>query len=102
MFLEMQKYTPYIWEKVLKFRQGRMEAVFFRIVESGKKKGAIREDMNAGILFLLHYTISRNIFNSEIILKHDITPKELIDTIYNILFIGVLTDDAREYYLNNC
>lgn len=100
-FSDLQKFTPHIWEKISRFRQREMESNFSRIYTIGVKQGLFRGDLNVDILFLMHITIVQQILNPEVLLRLDYSPQEVVDSIYNVMFRGVLTEEAQDKYGSN-
>lgn len=101
-FSDLQKFTPHIWEKIAVFRQKEMEANFVRIFNIGKKQGIFKPELNTDILFFIHITTVQHMLSPDVILKMNVTPQEIVDTIYKVTFTGILTDNAREYYQSQC
>lgn len=94
-FNDVQKFTPQIWSKISKFRQNVIEANFTRIYNIGVKQGIFRSDLNVDILSLVHITIVQQILNPEVLLTLNYSPNEVLDSIYSLLFRGVLTAEAQ-------
>ncbi len=94
-FNDVQKFTSQIWSKISKFRQNVIEANFTRIYNIGVKQGIFRSDLNVDILSLVHITIVQQILNPEVLLTLNYSPNEVLDSIYSLLFRGVLTAEAQ-------
>ena len=99
---DMQKYTPHIWDIIYQFRQKVIEITFSRIFKIGVEKGFFRSDVNAEVLFHMHLTLVQNLVTPSMIMRLQASPKEIMETIINVVFRGVLTDEARQKYADFC
>lgn len=101
-FSDIQKFTPNLWEKIANFRHKEMEANFKKIFIVGQAQDVFRKDINVDLLFLIHLTAVQNILNPDVLLTLNHSPQEVMDTIYTLMFAGILTDKVRNEYINNC
>ncbi len=97
-FTDIQKFIPNIWDKIAAFRKKEMEKNFSRIFKVGVERQVFRSNISGELLFLMHLTIIQHLLNPETLMKMNYTPQMVIATIYDVLFKGVLTDEARDYY----
>ncbi len=101
-FDDMQKYTPHLWDKIYQFRQKVIEKNFVRIFKTGVDMGFFRSDVNIEVLFHMHLTLVQNLVTPSMIMRLQASPKEIVETILNVMFRGVLTDSARQQYSDFC
>lgn len=101
-FDDIQRFTPHLWEKISSFRQKVMEANVVTVFNIGIKQGVFKKDLTVDVLFLMHNATVQNILNPEVLHRLNLPPRDVIETIYDVMFTGVLTENAREYYYNNC
>jgi len=97
-FDDLQKYTPHLWDKIYQFRQKVIERNFSRIFKIGVEQGLFRSDVNAEVLFHMHLTLVQNLVTPTMIMRLQASPKEILETIFSVIFRGVLTDSARQKY----
>ena len=92
---DMKKFTPDLWKRIIDFREEMMRKHFSKLAKYGKQKGYFKEDVNEDVVFLIHIYIFQNILDPAVLAELPMTAKETINSIYNILFTGILTDEGR-------
>lgn len=97
-FVDIKKYFPDIWDKVVDFRRNKMKEHFFKITEVGAKAGVFKPNLKYDLIYMIHRSIIDNIMTPEVLLELPYTPKEAMETIYELLLTGSLSDEFRADY----
>lgn len=101
-FADIRKYMPEIWKKILDFRRIKMKEHFFKIVDTGVKRGVFKPHLKYDLIYHVHRAITDGIMVPEVMVEIPYTPKEAMGVIYELLFTGALTENARGKYHCDC
>jgi TetR/AcrR family transcriptional regulator, cholesterol catabolism regulator len=93
--VDLQRYAPELWKRIEEFRTLRISDVFSRLVDQGINEGYVRKDLNKRVFMLVVLSSIRNVVNPGVLLQESITAREAIDSILNLFFAGILTDQGR-------
>ncbi len=99
-FMDIQSSVPLAWEKIKNFRECEMRDYFIQIYEYGVKKGVFKKDFNQELLYLIHYHVFNRLLSPELISELPLTTSDVIISIYDVLFTGILTEQSNEHYMN--
>jgi hypothetical protein len=69
---------------------------FFRIFDLGVNQGYVKPHIDNEILFLIHYNTIHNILQPEIMINLSLNSEEVLNMIYEVLFMGVLEDKGKK------
>lgn len=94
---EIQKHKPKLWNYIEKFRKENLERIVSQTIEAGKDEGLF-EDVNPEIVFRVFYGAVRNVLIPEFLIANPISSKEAIQKTFDILLIGILTNEGRKLY----
>lgn len=98
-YSDMQKYTPGLWDRMEVFKDELIKRDFYLITSIGVKKGCFRNDINEHVAFLMYYHSVRNIMTPDVLSNLPLTAQDVLGNIYEIMFMGILTEEARVKYL---
>lgn len=81
-----------------RFREDLVHRYFRQLIEEGIQKGAFRSDIDPRVLAMVYLASIRHILNPRVILELGTTALRTYDSIFRLLFEGMLTDEARARY----
>ncbi|MCX7945244.1 MAG: TetR/AcrR family transcriptional regulator, partial [Deltaproteobacteria bacterium] len=91
---DMRLYTPALYQDFLSFREF-MLLRYQGIIKSAQKAGFVRNDINTEILTDILLLSANNILIPEYLMAKNISPSEGLGHILKIIFLGILSEDAR-------
>jgi TetR/AcrR family transcriptional regulator, cholesterol catabolism regulator len=98
IFRDIKTFIPRMWETVVRFREEQVKANFSKILIVGKREGWFRPELNDDVLYLMHLFIFQNILEPEILSQLPMTVSDLMQTVYDVFFRGVLTEKGKSEY----
>ncbi len=99
-FDDIRKFTPDIWEEIQEFNGNAMKNNFEVVFNAGIEQGIFRKDINKELIFMIHYHTFQGILTSDITKKMSISIQELVTQFIEIIFLGVMNDDARKKFID--
>ncbi|MFA6572084.1 MAG: TetR/AcrR family transcriptional regulator [Bacteroidota bacterium] len=98
-FDDVKKYIPEAWANIEKFRVEQMKEGFRKLTEYGKTRGYFRKELNGEIVLYINLFAVQNIITPEFLSRFPMSASDVLESIYDVLFAGVLTDKGRNEYL---
>lgn len=98
---DLKKNAPHIWEEIDEMRQELIQEYFSRMFEDGVKSKVFRSDINPELFMVIYANTIRSVMNPETIAQVPFMVTELFESIIDILFNGILTDEGRSKYRKN-
>ena len=98
MLLDMKKYAPELWKEIETFRREHLLTKVQVMFQQAKKEGLFRDDLNTDIFMLMFINCVEGIINPYTLSEHSFSAKEAFQSVFKILFNGVLTDEARSTF----
>jgi AcrR family transcriptional regulator len=95
---DLQRAAPGQWERVEAFRRDRILENFGRLLRQGMEEGAVRKDLNVRVFQLAHLGAIEKVIHPAVLASESFSGKEAIEEITRIIFIGIMTDEARKEY----
>jgi AcrR family transcriptional regulator len=101
VFLEdLQKYLPEVWEDLNNYKKEAAFTRFKRLIDEGKAKNRIRNNINPQMIVLLYASAVQNLLDpafykqipTEMVQELPVTPALIFDNIINIIYHGILDD----------
>jgi AcrR family transcriptional regulator len=86
---------PELWEKIDRFRRERVFSIITRLLEEGRKKGFVRDDIDGRLVPLLFASAAGSVLTPAQLMMLPFPPVEVFDAFIRILFGGILTESAR-------
>jgi AcrR family transcriptional regulator len=96
---DLKKNAPHIWEEIDKMRQELIQEYFSRMFKEGVESKVFRSDINPELFMVIYANTIRSVMNPETIAQVPFMVTELFESIIDILFNGILTDQARSKYI---
>ena len=100
LFEDLRKSMPEIWNEVhdLKKNKGLEKAT--ELFKQGIEHNVFRNDMGQEIVILMYTSSIQSIMNPETLSQLPISASQALETIFKILFEGILTDEGRMKYVS--
>ncbi len=95
---DLEKISPELIDYIETFRLKLIREKFGRVIREGVRRGVIRSDIDVNVLVDIYYNMIRMVIVKNLLSSQDIDSIELIKTIVEIFFVGVLTEDGRQKY----
>lgn len=89
---------PRVWKQFEEIRNVQFGSFLDRLIEEGIKQNVVRKDVDKSILELVCMGSINTIINPETLCSVPYSQQDAVDAIIKIIFVGVLTDEAREEY----
>lgn len=95
---DLRRNFPELWERIENVRRDTILRNFSRLFSQGVQQGAFREDVNQEILLLTFLSAVQGVINPVVLTQASFSADQALQTIMNIMYEGVLTDEARKRY----
>jgi AcrR family transcriptional regulator len=92
---DIQKSMPRIWRMIDDFRRDKIFKNFKAILESGRRQGLFRADVDEDILLEMFADLVGRFVNPEAVLRSGRSPAESFESVIKVFFQGILTDTGR-------
>lgn len=96
---DIQKSAPQIWKEIDDFRRNKILKNFKVILESGRKEGLFRGDIDPDLLLQMFTYLIGEFINPQVVLRSGRSPAEAFESVIKVFFQGILTDRGREHFL---
>ena len=95
---DVQKKLPHIGRRIDQFRQDMIYTRFSALIEEGIEQGWIRSDINKQLFVMMWLNSIQSIAKPDVLAHLPLTLNEVIDSVFNIFFLGVLTTEAKTHF----
>lgn len=95
---DLRRSAPEIWQEVEQNRQRCIQDDFGALLEEGRKRGDFRKDIDPQVFMMIYADTLRHVVNPQAFAQLGIPPARVLETVYKVLFEGILTDKARKEY----
>jgi AcrR family transcriptional regulator len=95
---DMRRSAPHVWTEVEKGRQRCIQEDFGALLKEGRERGDFRKDVDPRIFMMIYAETIRNVINPQAFAELGVPPARVFETVYKVLFEGILTDKARKEY----
>jgi AcrR family transcriptional regulator len=92
---DIQRNAPGIWREIDEFRRDKIFKNFKIILDSGRREGLFRSDVDPDLLIEMFAYLIGEFLNPEAILRSGRPPAEAFESIIKVFFQGILTDGGR-------
>jgi AcrR family transcriptional regulator len=93
---DLQKHVPGLWKEVEKFRQDKIARNFKIILESGRREGYFRADVDLDLLLAMFASLVQEFINPAALMRSGRSPAETFESIIKVFFQGIVTDKGRQ------
>ncbi len=95
---DLQRNMPQLWDSVEKGRQKCIQEDFGALLQEGRSRGDFRADVDPAVFMTIYAETVRNVLNPQSFARLGKPPARVLETVYKVLFEGMLTDKARKEY----
>jgi AcrR family transcriptional regulator len=95
---DIQKGAPGVWRMIDDFRRERIFENFKGILESGRREGLFREDVDIDLLLEMFADLVGRFINPEAILRSGRSPAQAFESVIKVFFQGILTEAGRRNF----
>jgi AcrR family transcriptional regulator len=95
---DMRRSAPEVWNEVEQNRQRCIHEDFGALLKEGRDRGDFRDDIDPQVFMLIYAETLRNVVNPQSFAQLGVPPARVFETVYKVLFEGILTDKARKEY----
>lgn len=95
---DLRRSAPEIWQEVEQNRQRCIHEDFGALLEEGRKRGDFRKDIDPQVFMMIYAEVIRNVISPQAFAQLGMPPARVLETVYKVLFEGILTDKARKEY----
>jgi TetR/AcrR family transcriptional regulator, cholesterol catabolism regulator len=92
---DLQRHAPGTWQEIEAFRQEKIAKNFRVILESGRREGFFREDVDLDLLLAMFASLVREFVNPAALLRTGRSASETFESVIKVFFQGILTDKGR-------
>ena len=92
---DVQRTAPGVWKDVEAFRHDKLLTNFKVILESGRRQGLFRSDVDAGLLLRMFIRLIEEFINPAEIMRSGGSPTAAFESVIKVFFQGILTDKGR-------
>jgi AcrR family transcriptional regulator len=92
---DVNKKLPHIGRRIEQFRQDMIYTRFDALIEEGIKQGWIRSNINKQLFVMMWLNSIQSIAKPDVLAHLPLTLNEVIDSVFNTFFLGVLTAEAK-------
>ncbi|MGA2532976.1 MAG: TetR/AcrR family transcriptional regulator [Candidatus Aminicenantales bacterium] len=95
---DIQKSAPQIWKEIDSFRHDKILKNFKVILESGRKEGLFRGDIDLDLLLQMFTYLIGEFINPQALFRSGRSPAEAFESVIKVFFQGILTEPGREHF----
>lgn len=92
---DVRRHAPETFDKIDRFRRRMMSRYFGQLLERGRARGFLREDLSATVVMEIALTLITTIVTPESLQRLNVSPAEAFNTILSVLLEGLLTPAGR-------
>lgn len=95
---DMRRSAPEAWDDVEENRRRCIQEDFGALLKEGRERGDFRKDVDPKVFMMIYAETLRNVVNPQAFAQLGVPPARVFETVYKVLFEGMLTDKARKEY----
>jgi len=95
---DIQRSAPRVWREIDDFRREKIFKNLKLILESGRREGLFRGDVDVEILLEMFADLISRFVNPEAILRSGRTAAEVFESVVKVFFQGILTESGRRNF----
>jgi AcrR family transcriptional regulator len=97
-FRDMQRYAGDVWSEIERERTRILKEQFGRFLDTGTEKGILRPGIEGSVLLTALLSLVQQMINPEVLAQTSKTLAQAIEEVFEILFLGILTEEGRKAY----
>jgi AcrR family transcriptional regulator len=95
---DMRRTAPEVWDEVESNRRRCIQEDFGALIQEGLRRGDFRKDVDPRLFVMIYAETVRNVINPQAFAQLGLPPARVFESVYKVLFEGMLTDKARKEY----
>ena len=92
---DLQRAAPAVWQEVHDFRQDKILKNFRIILESGRREGYFRADVDLDLLLRMFLSLVQQLVTPEEVRRTGRAPAAIFESVIKVFFQGILSDKGR-------
>jgi AcrR family transcriptional regulator len=92
---DLRRNAPDVWEDIERFRRQKIIINFITLLEAGVGEGVFRVDIDRDLVLKMFLNLIQGFINPDAFLESRRSPREVFETLFKVVFEGILTDRAR-------
>jgi hypothetical protein len=92
---DLRRSAPDIWKEIDHFRREKIFRNFKVILESGRREGFFREDVDLDMLLQMFISLMQEFVNPAALIRSGRSPAATFESVIKVFFQGILTDKGR-------
>jgi hypothetical protein len=93
---DIQKGAPEVWKEIHDFRREKILENFRVILESGRREGHFRDDVDLDLLLRMFLSLVQQLVTPEEVRRSGRSPAAIFESVIKVFFQGILTDKGRQ------
>jgi len=93
---DIQKGAPEVWKEIHDFRRDKILENFRIILESGRREGYFRDDVDLDLLLRMFLSLVQQLVTPEEVRRSGRSPAAIFESVIKVFFQGLLTDKGRQ------
>jgi AcrR family transcriptional regulator len=106
---DLRKNVPEVWKDISDYKKEAALLRFRKLLDAGKKNGYVNKHVDMNMALLVYMSAIDNILDplflknlpADVFSKIPYATKELFNLLVNVIFLGVLSEKAKNEYLKN-
>lgn len=103
---DLREHAPEIWIELQQYIKESAYMRFQRLIQEGKDKGFVTPQANISLIVFLYASAIQNLIDPKFLTQFpkemqenlNLRPSQLFDQVIQVIYQGVLTDEARKEY----
>jgi len=92
---DLRRNAPDVWEDIERFRREKIIVNFSALLETGVAEGVFRVDLDRDLVLRMFLSLVQGFINPDVLLESRHSAREVFETLFKVVFEGILTDRAR-------
>ncbi len=92
---DLRRHAPDVWEDIDRFRREKILVNFAALLEDGVGEGVIRADIDRELVLRMFLSLVQSFINPDALLESGRSARDAFETLFKVVFEGILTDRAR-------
>lgn len=92
---DIQKGAPEVWKEIHDFRRDKILENFRVILESGRREGYFRDDVDLDLLLRMFLSLVQQLVTPEEVRRSGRSPAAIFESVIKVFFQGILSDKGR-------
>ncbi len=103
---DLREHAPEIWSELQQYIKESAYMRFQKLIQEGKDKGFVNSQANISLIVFLYASAIQNLIDPKFLTQFpkemqenlNLSPSQLYDQVIQVIYQGVLTDEARKEY----